>query len=224
MRKQVIWPVLFGLAGAAILVSLGIWQLQRLAWKTAILDESDARIAAAPAPLPDAPTSAAHRYRPVEVAGGFAPGVIRVLVSRRGLGAGYRIISPFTTNGRRILVDRGIVAASAEWTPGPGGPVTVRGNLHWPDETDAFTPEDDVAGNTWFARDVARMAAHLGTEEVLVIARTLTPPDRAVTPLPVTGAGIPNNHLGYAVQWFGLALVWLGMTAFLVWRITRRTP
>ena len=42
-------------------------------------------------------------------------------------------------------------------------------------------------------------------------------------PLPVTTEGIPNNHLGYAVQWFGLALVWAGMTLFLLWRTARRT-
>ena len=104
----------------------------------------------------------------------------------------------------------------------PLGQVTVTGNLHWPDETDGFTPDNDVAGNTWFARDVEALAAHLDTEPVLIIAAAVSPTDPSVTPLPVTSAGIPNNHLGYAIQWFGLAFVWLGMTAFLVWRITRR--
>ena len=63
------------------------------------------------------------------------------------------------------------------------------------------------------------MAAALGTEPVLVVAASETGP--GVTPLPVDTSGIPNNHLGYAVQWFGLALVWLAMS--LLRRTARRT-
>ena len=66
------------------------------------------------------------------------------------------------------------------------------------------------------------MAEVLGTEPVLVIAREVSVNDPPATPLPVTTEGIPNNHLGYAVQWFGLALVWAGMTLFLLWRTARR--
>jgi len=70
---------------------------------------------------------------------------------------------------------------------------------------------------------VAALADHLDTEPVLVIARTVTPAVAAVTPLPVTTEGIPNDHLNYAVTWFLLALVWLGMTLFLLWRIRHRS-
>ena len=73
------------------------------------------------------------------------------------------------------------------------------------------------------ARDVPAMAAHLETEPVLVIARTVTGTDARATPLPVSTEGIPNSHLGYAIQWFGLALVWAGMTGFFLWRMHRRT-
>ncbi len=224
MIKRVIWPVLFGLLGTIILSSLGVWQLQRLGWKTEILAEIDARISAAPVSVPETPDSVADRFLPVMAEGRFAPDYVRVLVSQRGVGAGYRIISPLeTANGRRILVDRGILPVAAETPPVSDGPVIVIGNLHWPDETDGFTPDNDIAGNTWFARDVDALAAHLETEPTLLIAANVSPADPAVTPLPVTSEGIPNNHLGYAIQWFGLAMVWLGMTAFLVWRITRRT-
>jgi surfeit locus 1 family protein len=67
------------------------------------------------------------------------------------------------------------------------------------------------------------MAGALGTEPVLIVARAVAPPDPQVTPRPVDGAGIPNDHLGYAVTWFLLAVVWLGMTGLLAWRIWRRT-
>ena len=105
--------------------------------------------------------------------------------------------------------------------PAPEGVITVTGNLHWPDEVDGFTPDPDTLRNQWFARDVDAMANHLDTEPTLVILREMSVSDAPVTPLPVTSDGIPNNHLGYAIQWFGLALVWLGMTAFLAWRIRR---
>ena len=98
----------------------------------------------------------------------------------------------------------------------------ITGNLHWPQERDRFTPEPDAASGLWFARDVPQMAAALGTEPVLVVARAVEPADGAFTPLPVDTAGIPNDHLGYALTWFSLAAAWAGMTLLLLWRIRRR--
>ena len=100
--------------------------------------------------------------------------------------------------------------------------VEVIGNLHWPDEVDSWTPAPDARG-VFFGRDIPAMAARLGTEPVLVVAREVSQNTPPATPLPVTTEGIPNNHLGYAVQWFGLALVWAGMTIFLLWRTAKRT-
>lgn len=214
-------PLLFGVLGCAVLAGLGIWQLQRLDQKDALLADLQARIAAEPGRLPLAPNPEDDRYRPVAVTGNPAGMPLRVLVSQKAKGAGYRIISPMRLpDGRVIMADLGIVPTSAPDTPLPPGPYEITGNLHWPDEVDGFTPAPD--GTLWFARDVPAMAATLGTEPVLVIARTVSP-DIPPTPLPVGVEGIPNNHLGYAIQWFGLAAVWLGMTAFLLWRIRRRT-
>lgn len=221
---RIIGALVLGAAGVAILVSLGVWQVQRLAWKEGVLAEIEARIAADPVAIPAAPDAEADRYLPVEVTGRFGDGHVRVLVSQRGLGAGYRLISPFeTAEGRRVLVDRGVIRVAEDAPPPPAGEITVTGNLHWPEERDGFTPENDVEGNTWFAREVPVLAAHLGTEPVLVIARDLSRSDAPVTPLPVTTEGIPNDHLNYAITWFSLAAVWMGMTLFLLWRIRRRT-
>lgn len=223
MTQRIIWPILFGVLGVAVLMSLGIWQMQRLAWKTTILAEIEAQIATPPGPLPPRVDPATDTYRRVTLDGRFGTPYVRVLVSHRSFGPSYRIISPFQTNDQIILIDRGIIPATDDFLPTPQGAITITGNLHWPDETDAFTPDNDVETNIWFARDVAQLAAYLGTEPILVIAGSVSPPDSRITPLPVTTAGIPNNHLGYAIQWFGLAVVWLGMTGFFVWRITRQT-
>ncbi len=223
---RVISVLVFGAVGVAILLSLGVWQMQRLAWKEAVLADIEARIAAAPVALPEAPDPEADRYLPVHVAGLIGDATVRVLVSQRRVGAGYRLISALeTTEGRRVLVDRGILPVAEAMPPVPGGEmtVTVIGNLHWPDERDGFTPENDLAENIWFARDVATLANHLGTEPLLVIAREMSPSEPSVTPLPVTIENIPNDHLSYAITWFLLALVWLGMTVFLLWRIRQRS-
>lgn len=223
MLKRMIFPLLIGIAGVAVLVALGIWQMQRLDWKEGVLAEIEARIAADPVAVPAAPDPAADRYLPVTATGRMGAGFIRVLVSQRGVGAGYRVIVPFATEDRTILLDRGFIPVDADLPPAPGGEVTVTGNLHWPDEVNSSTPENDLAANIWFARDVPAMAAHLGTEPILLIARATSETDPAVTPLPVTSEGIPNDHLEYAITWFSLAALWMGMTLYLLWRIRQRT-
>ncbi len=223
MLKRMIGPLVFGIVGVAILVSLGIWQVQRLAWKEGVLAEIEGRIGAAPVAIPEAPDPEADRYLSVEATGRIAPDYIRVLVSQRRIGAGYRIISPFETDGRRILIDRGFIRTDADLPPPRDADVTVTGNLHWPDEIDSFTPDPDLGANIWFARDVPALAQALDTEPILLIARDMSQSEGALTPLPVDTSGIPNDHLNYAITWFSLALLWLGMTLYLLWRIRRRT-
>jgi surfeit locus 1 family protein len=221
MTTRMIVPLMFGLIGAAILVWLGTWQMQRLAWKQSLLAEIDARMVAAPVALPDAPDATADQYLPVAVTGVLDPAYIRVLVSQKQIGAGYRIISPLTVGDRRILVDRGFMLVEDQLPALPTGPVTFSGNLLWPVEVDAYTPAPDLGKNIWFARDLPAMAAALDTEPMLIVARQ-GPDGGVITPLPIDGAGIPNDHLNYAITWYSLAVVWLGMTGFLLWRIRRQ--
>jgi surfeit locus 1 family protein len=215
-------PLAIGLIGIAILIWLGSWQVQRLAWKEGILAEIDATIGGAPQPLPRVIDPAAQRYTPVVLEGEIGTGALYVLVSVKRQGAGWRVISDFTTgDGRRVLVDRGFVPVDRKDMPLPAGAAAVTGNLHWPDDRNNSTPENDTAGNIWYARDIAQMAEVLDTEPLLVIARAVTPADQGVTPLPVDSSGIPNDHLQYAVTWFSLAAVWALMTG--VWIRRRAT-
>lgn len=222
MRR--IWaPLVFGLVGVAILVSLGRWQLQRLEWKTAVLAEIEARIGADPVAVPANPDREADRYLPVAATGTAGPDELHVLVSVKNVGPGFRVITPFDVDGRRLLLDLGFVREAKKAAARDPGPFRVEGNLHWPDEIDRFTPEPDLVRNIWFAREVDAMAAALGTEPVLIVARATSEADPAVRPMPVDTSGIPNDHLEYAITWFSLAVVWAGMTGFLLWRIWRRT-
>lgn len=218
MRRRPAITIVFALLGLCILVSLGMWQLQRHAWKQDLLAEIAGRIAADPVALPAAPDPARHAYLPVRVEGRIGAAEILVQSSLRRAGAGYRVIAPFETgDGRRILIDRGFVPHAGRDAARGTGAAVVTGNLHWPDEVDMFTPAPDREAGLWFARDVPALAEALGTEPVLVVVRESEPAPGGIIRLPVDTAGIPDNHLGYAVQWFAMAAVWVAMAlGFLV--------
>jgi surfeit locus 1 family protein len=222
MLRRVIFPLAIGLLGGAILISLGVWQMQRLAWKEGVLAEIAARISDEAVPLPATPDPEADKYMPVTVDGRFTGEHADVLVSRKQIGAGVRVIEVFeTVDGRRVLVDRGFLRDDDRGNPRESGPAQVEGNLHWPDEIDGFTPPPDATTGLWFARDVGALAAALNTEPTFIVARR--PTGGAIEPMPVDTSGIPNDHMNYAITWFSLAAVWLGMTAYLLWRIRQRT-
>ena len=222
MTRQMIVPLLFGLLGAAILIGLGSWQMQRLGWKQHVLAKIEARIAAPPAhQLPENPDPERDLYLPLQLAGKIEQTELHVLVSRKQIGAGYRIIVPYEVAGRRILLDRGFVRTDEKNAPRRTDMVNVTGNLLWPDDRTSSTPQNDEANNIWFARDLDAMAGVLRTEPILLVAKTNT--GDAIEPLPVQTSSIPNDHFQYAITWFLLAVVWLGMTGFLLWRIKRRT-
>jgi surfeit locus 1 family protein len=222
MRRSLFF-IIVGLGGAAILVALGVWQVQRLAWKEAIVADINARITAAPVELPAQPDSAADAYLPVTVEGEIGADALYVLVSQKQKGAGYRIIAPLTLDaGRRILVDLGFTATENKDAVNPAGPASIIGNLQWPQEVDSFTPKADTDRNIWFARDVPLMAETLNTEPLLVVARETKGGDPKIAPLPVDTARIPNDHLQYAITWFSLAAIWLAMTVLFLRR--RRAP
>ncbi len=211
-----------GAAGFAVLVGLGIWQTQRLTWKEAILERIDREIAEVPIALPDRPVETRHNYLSVRAEGRLSPGHLRVLTSIRGVGPGHRIIAPFQTEDRRIMLDLGFLPDGAR-LPEPPGWLRVHGNLHWPDEHDRwFTPEPDA--ELWFARQVDRMAGVLETEPVMLVVSQTDPTPIALIPLPVDSSDIANDHFQYAVTWFSLATVWLAMTAYWLRKLATAPP
>ncbi len=223
--RRYIFPSLLGLVGIAILISLGLWQVRRLAWKEAMLAEIGARISAPSVSLDSlgAPDPVRDMYLPVAFDGRTTGQRLLVLSGRRNEGAGFEVIDSFkTTSGRRILLDRGFIPEAARDTPRPAVALTGVGNLLWPNDADSYTPPPDARTGLWFARDVAGMAKALGTEPILVVLKTATGDLQGIAPTPVGTAGIPNDHLNYAITWFSLAAVWAGMTGFLLWRIRQK--
>ena len=219
--KRVLFAV-FSIAGTAVLGWLGNWQLDRLAWKQTVLEQIDQRIAAPAVPVPLTPVSSEDTYLPVFAEGRFGQEYIRVLVSQKRIGAGYRVISAFKTEGRRILVDRGFIDLSKSSDMQADQAVVVQGNLHWPDEVDGFTPAPDLEKNIWFARDVRALSEALQTQPILIVASQISPPDQNIKPLEIDSSAIPNDHLQYAVTWFSLAAIWIMMSGAFLWRSRKK--
>lgn len=220
MSRRMILPLLFGLVGAAILIGLGTWQVQRLHWKEGLIATAEAKIAMPAVALPTQPDPIADRYLSVTVQGRFLGPEAHVLTSIQGQGPGFLVIAAYQTDdGRRILVDRGFVPETAKTAPRPPREVAVTGNLNWPDDVNSATPPPDEGRGIWFGRDVAAMASALGTEPLMLIARSDTGDGVQAQPVSAT---FRNDHLGYAITWFSLAVVWLGMTVSYLWRIRRR--
>ena len=225
MLRRTIGPLIFGIGGLAVLLSLGFWQVARLEWKTGIIANIESRIHADPIAVPDAPNPEADRYLPVVISGSYDGEVAHVLSSQREQGTGSHVIAVLDADdGRRILVDRGFMSdAAREGADLAAENVTVIGNLLWPIDSDSFTPPPDLNRNLWFSRDIDPIAEHRGTERVMIVARTDQPGTPGLSPVPINTADIKNDHLGYAITWFSLAFVWAVMTAILLWRIRRNT-
>ncbi|WP_333816365.1 SURF1 family protein [Tabrizicola sp.] len=220
MRRYV-FPVLMGIVGVAVLMSLGFWQLSRMEEKRVYLDEIAARIFNAPIPLPEVPDENRDKFQAVFAEGRFTGEYLEVLAGQTGASPGVLVIEAFALpGGRRIMVQRGFIEDEARGVPRAPHEAKVEGNLHWPQDTGSFTPPPDAKTGLWFARDVSTMAVKLGTEPTLIVASA--PTGDGIAPVPVDTSGIPNDHWGYAIQWFLLAATWAGMTVFLVWRIRTR--
>jgi surfeit locus 1 family protein len=222
MIKRMWFPILMGLAGVALLCSLGIWQVQRMYEKRAQLDAMVAGISTPAVAVPLNPNPESDRFRPVTAKGRFTGERLYVLSGKAQIGAGVRVISVLqTTDGRRILVDRGFLPDDEKHKALTATDAEITGNLMWPRDANAYTPPPDPKTGLWFARDAVAMAALLQTEPTFIVANT--PTGDGIEAIGVDTSTIPNDHWGYAITWFSLALVWAVMTVALLWRIRRRT-
>jgi len=221
MNRSVVSALVLGLAGIALLCSLGIWQVQRMYEKREQLDEMTAGISIPAVPVPPVFDPARDRYRPVTVAGRFTGETLYVLSGKPMIGAGVQVISVLQTpDNRRLLIDRGFLVDDEKARALTVTHVEILGNLMWPRDSNQYTPPPDPKTGLWFGRDAIAMAAKLNTEAVMIVARS--PTGDGIEAMPIDTSSIPNDHWGYAITWFSLAIVWAVMTAALVWRIRRR--
>ncbi len=217
----------------AILIGLGVWQVERLAWKQSLLARVAALQSAAPRPvgpvLADMAKGGDADFTRVTL---YCPGLSKApfleLYAVRDGEPGVRLVSACKVDAagyRAVLVDRGFVDQSISARPPVDAadttPFSLTGVFRKPDKPSFVTPPNDVAGNHWYWRDHAAMAKALRTSAPapqVLMAETPTNPDwKALVPAPVP-ADIPNRHLEYALTWFGLAAALAGVYAALLWR------
>jgi len=230
MRPALV-PTLITIPALVVMVALGTWQLQRLEWKTDLLDRIDARITGEAVPLPAGGLSPAEwEYRRVTVTGQYLPDQeFHLLATSMRGNPGYHLISPMarSEDGSRILISRGWIpsdlkeAASRPGSEPPQGEVTVTGVVRLPWEQGAFVAENVPGNNIWFWPDLQAMAAELGdpvAPYMIYLDRSTEAPDA----YPIGGqtrVNIPNNHLEYALTWYGFALALAGI--YVVWHRRR---
>ncbi|MFN8828494.1 MAG: SURF1 family protein [Labrys sp. (in: a-proteobacteria)] len=241
--RALLWPTLLAVPALAVLIGLGTWQLQRLAWKTTLIEAAAERSAAAPVPVPteaDWPTlaPAETEYRRVTASGVFRHdleiAVFTDLPTAKGSfrGTGWWILTPLEReDGSVIIVNRGFVPADrkdpASRPDGQvAGPVTVTGLMRATEDRNAFTPADDPRTNTWFTRDPAGIAAAKGLTRVAPFF--IDSEASAPGGLPQGGEtrlSFPNRHFEYALTWYGLALALVGVyVAFVARRLRSQEP
>ena len=218
MNKKWFFVVFVAVPGFLALVSLGVWQTKRLAWKETILENINYNLRAEPSSLPTGLNNTEHNYKMVKVEGYLEPRSIFILTPVKGSGAGFRVISPFKQkDGSKILVDRGVIKEKEKLRVKTSGQQrVVVGYLSWPNETDYFTPEPNFTLNIWFSRDLEKMAKFLKTQPILVVA-TENRLDASIKMQDPTN-DIPNNHFQYAITWFMMSILWFGMSVYFVYK------
>lgn len=215
MTKAKAWaaPIILALFGCIVLMALGVWQVQRLGWKEALIDRLDATIAGAPVPFPPIEFT---NYTPVSFSGHPVGEAFHILTVSETVGQGYRIVQPFENDEIRVLVDAGFVPeASKDEALFEDKLYDIIGNLYIPEATLKTAP--DLERNVWIDYNIETMSDISGSLPYIIVARDAMTP--AITPLPLT-SNLPNNHAQYAVTWFSLAAIWLIMSVY--WGLTRQ--
>src|SRR5215831_2403345 len=218
LRRGVLIPSIAAAAAFAVLLSLGLWQLDRKAWKEGLIATIEQRLSAPPAALP-APatwprlTAAQDEFLRVAMTAEFLNGREALVYTsgsalREGTsGPGYWVFTPARlADGALVMVNRGFVpdgkqAPAARADGEVAGPINMVGVLRWPEPPGMFTPAGDPTHNIWFSRDSNAIAAAKGIT-VAPFYLELESPDPPGG-LPRTGRlhpTLPNNHLGYALD------------------------
>jgi surfeit locus 1 family protein len=228
------------LAALAILVALGTWQLQRLAWKADLTRRIEQRTAAEPgAILPEARwrewDAESDEFRRVRVSGTFLHDREVTVHGLRPEGQGpilqgYYVFTPLRLDdGTTVIVNRGFVPtelkAPARRAEGQvAGPTTVTGLVRAPEKRAAFVPPNEPGKEAWFVRDPNEMAAARGLSRTapFYVEADTTPNPGGWPRGGRAGINLPNNHLQYALTWFGLALTLAGVFAAFAWQRLKR--
>ncbi|MBO0741086.1 MAG: SURF1 family protein [Hyphomicrobiaceae bacterium] len=229
-RAGLVWPSVLAVAGVAVLIGLGNWQISRKAWKEGLIAQIGARTPAPPISLSEAlqlwREGGDVEYLHVRVSGRFLHTRERhVFAIDERLGPGFHVYTPLETpEGQLVLVNRGFVPTAlkdpSQRSAGQvDGQVTLSGLMRRPTPGGIFTPASDPARNLFYWPDYPAMLASVpeaGRGDLSAVPFFLEadaePASSGGFPRGgVTRLTLPNRHLEYALTWYGLALTLVGV-------------
>lgn len=227
------------LAALAMLIGLGTWQVQRLHWKEGLIATIDTRIASQPRSISDTmarlTTTGDVDYWPIEVEGVFRHEGERHFFATHLGQSGYYVYTPLEFAADRfVFVNRGFVPFDRkDASTRPEGQVEGRRTIvglarnRLDEKPSVILPDNNPGANIFYWKDLATMAETSGVGSPDTFASFFIDAGDAPNPggLPVGGVTIvelPNNHLQYAVTWYGLALALCGVIGVGLWRLRRQ--
>ena len=220
IRGSLAIPTLFAIAAFVTFIGLGTWQIQRKAWKEALIETLEQRLSAPPTELPPRERwarldPADHEFSHVKFSAAFLSGT-EALVYAGGSalrsdvsGPGYWVLAPARlVAGGIVVVNRGFVPEGRQESAVHGadhtvGIVDMVGVMRWPQPRGAFSPPDEPERNLWFVRDPAAIASAKGWGDVAPFFIELESP-QPPSGLPRAGrlnVNLRNEHLQYALTW-----------------------
>jgi len=224
-------------AGIVVLIGLGVWQVQRLAWKRDLIERVEQRVHAPPVAAPGreqwpSVNRANSEYLRVAVRGHYQNDKETRVQAVTERGGGFWVLTPLVTDaGYTVLVNRGFVPLQRDSaTESQGrieGETAVTGLLRLSEPGGGYLRANEPANDRWFSRDVAAIAAARGLGEVApyFIDAEAREPEVAGAPIGgLTVIAFSNNHLQYALTWFVLALMLIAGTGLVLrheWRLRR---
>ncbi|WAX94685.1 SURF1 family protein [Aminobacter sp. NyZ550] len=235
-RSGRVLMLVLGTIAFALLIGLGSWQVERLNWKEGLIAQINERTQMQPLRL--AEMEVKYRatgdvdYWPVTLSGTFEHAGERHFLATWEGQSGFYVYTPLKLDdGRFVMVNRGFVPydfkdAAKRPVGQVTGPVSITGLARNPlaGKPGSLVPDNDPAKNVFYWKDLGVMAATAGLPADAAVVPFFVDADKTPNPggLPVGGVtmvDMPNNHLQYAVTWYGLAAALLGVMGF--WLLRR---
>lgn len=237
--------MLFTCVAVITMFTLGVWQLQRLAWKESLIERLSYAQSQPPVELISLPTAAlpAHEFTRVRFSGRPTGSAIHVAARYFHGQLGYHILLPMqiyrpeqaeSQQFEHILVNVGwipVLQKNVDWR-GPPEEFNVwkdvNGMVRIAGRKGRFTPDNQPEKNLWFWYDIPAMEKSTGLKLAPVVIDRIDPQANKAfkdVNFPVGFSGeitLRNDHLGYAVTWFGVGLACLGV--FIAYHLKRREP
>ncbi len=226
----------------ALFAALGTWQVERRAWKLALIERIDQRVHAPAVTAPGTDrwlevNAAADEYRHVRATGTFLHDQETLVQATTDLGSGFWVLTPLRlADGSLLMINRGFVPErKARRNAEPIGETTVTGLLRMTEPVGALWRRNDPAADRWYSRDVQAMASARGLAARGPVAPYFVDADAAPAPVgsggernwPAGGLTViafHNNHLVYAITWYALALMVAGAAWYAVREGRRQAP